>query len=54
MPKDTSKPTRARRNREALERASDRVKRGDEAQIKALDSRLGEGVGAKRERGRLA
>lgn len=48
-----NKPAIARRREEARERDAERATRSAEEQIKALDFRLGRGVGAKRERARL-
>lgn len=54
MTKDNSKASRTRRFIEAEERSKARQARSAEEQIKVLDARLGEGVGARKERALLA
>jgi hypothetical protein len=49
MPMDNSKTARARRK----DVADNRKQRSAKDQLKALDSRLGKGVGATRERAKL-
>jgi hypothetical protein len=53
-PKLYGKERRYERCKEALERAEERDKRSAKQQLEVLDRRLGKGVGAKKERERLA
>lgn len=54
MPKINDVTTRADRNKDAIFRQSYATERTPEQQLAQLDERLGKGVGATRERARLA